>query len=74
MPDLTSILLELGVDDPEQLWLDVHDVHSPLERTTRYVVHAPAAKMTVERSIAAQLRVDGAVWAGDVRRDPIAVA
>jgi hypothetical protein len=54
--------------------IDLHEAPRLVLGRRLYVARARERRTYVERRIATYLRAGGAVWCGDVRRDPCAVA
>lgn len=67
---LSYLFDRLEVTEANEIRLDVAE-----PRGTRFFIARSASKLTyVDRQLAIRLRADGAVWCGDVSRDPCAVA
>lgn len=67
---LTPVFERLDVDDARDIAIEEGGELNQLY----YVARSHSRRTFIDRPLAVQLRADGAVWRGDVSRDPCAVA
>lgn len=73
MTGALSIVYErLGVRHAHEVWLD--DYTGPELGAAAYVAWSGSRLAIVDRPLAVKLRADGVPWAGEILRDPCAVA
>lgn len=69
---LDMVYERLGVVDAKEVWIAEN---SPVKMGAQtYIAYTGEKQAIVDRLLAIQMRADGAAWAGDVQRDPCAVA
>lgn len=69
---LTLVYEQLGVLSARDIWIAEN---SPVKMGAQtYIAYTGEKQAIVDRLLAIQMRADGAAWAGDVVRDPCAVA
>ncbi len=67
---LTFVFETLDVLDASQITLE----EGGQLNQTCYVARSPSKRQLVDRPLAIRLRADGAVWRGNIARDPCAVS
>ena len=67
---LTFVYERLDVLDATQITLE----EGGQLNQTYYVARSPSKRTFVDRPLAVRLRADGAVWRGNIARDPCAVS
>ena len=69
---LDFVYERLGVANARQVWLAEHA--NPKMASQTYIAYTGEKHAIVDRLLAIEMRADGAAWAGDIGRDPCAVA
>ena len=69
---LQVVFEQLRVSAAREIYID--EVRISTAGTTRYVAMSPSGEAHIDRMLAIRLRSDGAIWCGEIARDPCAVA
>lgn len=67
---LSSVFERLDVVEAREISLE----ESPTMDRPVYIARSRSRRTLVDRPLAIRLRTDGAIWRGDITRDPCAVA